>query len=585
MVPIIYITFVPWFIPIVVARQPYLLSASPNTHGAPVSNPLSSSFAGFGIESTNLFAFTGAESPNNFSIQLFQNLANYAGAPPHIRLGGNTQDYMLYDKNHDGWYWKWNENSKAQGAYAADSVIYGPRFFEALERLPARTPVTFGLNLAYSGNDYREQIVKAAKAARDGMRKVRLYSFEIGNEVDLYLQNEMRRPPWDGNVYKNHFLDRAQAVYDKVLKPAGLPSTFFEAPATASTMGNSFEIAKLVKYGLLKPWNGLKFVTAWNQHDYFYFISVTPGPLSLDRVMNLDGTNSQFAYWKTQVDVGLNTGLPYVLREMSSVGPIGEKGVSDTFGAALWTLNFFLYAATLDISSVQMHMTDNSFAAAWQPTEREGTVPYIRPQYYAHAAMAQIIGNGNGTTQIGVLDTYEVDRAYKGRIRAYAAYSRGDLQAYILINTKPANASQPNRGSYHFELEWPEWALGQQVYHSYLSAPGADSTDGVTFNGIAFSNENGKPSEVDAREHTTQIDRNAISTIALRDSEAVILRLGKKLGVDPVVPTTDFTPAPKKKKKGGAWSRTSEAWKGMWAAVFTTTLVIAAYATDLIAPR
>ena len=72
--------------------------------------------------------------------------------------------------------------------------------------------------------------------------------------------------------------------------------------------------------------------------------------------MLLDNTNEQFAYWEKQVKAGLATGMPYVLREMSSVGPIGMHGVSDTFGAALWTLNFFLYTASLNISSVQMHM-------------------------------------------------------------------------------------------------------------------------------------------------------------------------------------------------------------------------------------
>ena len=31
--------------------------------------------------------------------------------------------------------------------------------------------------------------------------------------------------------------------------------------------------------------------------------------------------------------------------------PIGYAGITDTFAASLWTLNFFLYAATLGISS------------------------------------------------------------------------------------------------------------------------------------------------------------------------------------------------------------------------------------------
>lgn len=36
-------------------------------------------FAGFGIEPSNLFSFTGQENQNDLSINLLQNLANYTG--------------------------------------------------------------------------------------------------------------------------------------------------------------------------------------------------------------------------------------------------------------------------------------------------------------------------------------------------------------------------------------------------------------------------------------------------------------------------------------------------------------------------
>jgi len=45
-----------------------------------------------------------------------------------------------------------------------------------------------------------------------------------------------------------------------------------------------------------------------------------------------------------------------------------------------------------------------------------GNGPFVKPMYYAHAAVAQLIGNGNGTTQIGVLNTNSVPSAYAGRI-------------------------------------------------------------------------------------------------------------------------------------------------------------------------
>lgn len=236
-----------------------------------ISAPLDASFAGFGIEPSNLFSFTGGiDGTNDFTVQMLQNLADYSGTPPHIRLGGNTQDYMIYDANYSAVAWKNNPSSTAQGAIAADSIIIGPGYFTALDRFPKGTPITFGLNMAYSGPDYLDRIVDAAQGAVDGMKNVKLYSFEIGNEPDLWIKNSFRTAPWSGQVYTDEFLDRADAVYNRVLKPKGLPAGFFEAPATASTIGTTFEIAQLVSDGLLEKKNGNDYVFTWNQHDYFY---------------------------------------------------------------------------------------------------------------------------------------------------------------------------------------------------------------------------------------------------------------------------------------------------------------------------
>ena len=247
------------------------ISLSPSSNAPDdASEYLDASFAGFGIEPSNLFSFTGGDTPNTFSIQLLQNLADYSGAPPHIRLGGNTQDYMLYESDYTDIAWKKNPSSMAQGNIAADSMIIGPGYFQALNRFPTGTPVTYGLNLAYMEDDWEDRIVAAAQGAVSGMTNVKLYSFEVGNEPDLWLQNTFRTAPWNGQVYTTQFLDRAEAVYNRVLQPAGMPSAFFEPSATASTIGTTFEISQLVSDGMMEGRNGNNYVTVWNQHDYFY---------------------------------------------------------------------------------------------------------------------------------------------------------------------------------------------------------------------------------------------------------------------------------------------------------------------------
>lgn len=258
------------------------ISLSPSTNAPKsASDYIDPSFAGFGIESSNLFSFTGRDETNQFSVKLLQNLADYSGAPPHIRLGGNTQDYMIYDANNERFAWNENKNSQSQGVMAADSMVVGPNYFAALDRFPKDTPVTFGLNLAYMEDDWETRITDMAKAAVENIKNVKLYSFEVGNEPDLWLQNMFRSGAWTGKTYTDQWLDRCEVVYERVLKDANLPSSFFEAPATASTIGTTFEIAQLVDDGIMEGRDGNNFLTAWNQHDYYYCTSLSLSPKTI----------------------------------------------------------------------------------------------------------------------------------------------------------------------------------------------------------------------------------------------------------------------------------------------------------------
>lgn len=497
-----------------------------------VSGKLSPSFAGMGIEPSNLFSFTGGSTPNQLSINLLQNLANYSGAPPHLRIGGNTGDYMIYNASYQGYKLGDNQYATNKGGESANAFIFGPDYLAALDRFPTGTPITYGLNLGYDGADYADVIATEAAGVLDELNNTKVVSFEIGNEPDLYLEswNTLRTGTWTGTTYAAEFLDRAGIVYRRVLEPRGMSSTFFETAQTASTISTTFTIDDLDNAGITASVNGSKFISSWNQHDYYYFISVSTYGLTLANMMDLDTTDSQFLYWTTEVSAALKTGLPYNLREMQSVGPTGMQNVSDTFGSALWTLNFFCYAASLNISSVQMHMTDNSYAAPWQPGHMNNVGPNVRPSYYSYAAFAQLLGAGNGTTQLSAL---ALDTA-RPNVRAYAAYADSTLSSVVLINARQANASETSKANLTFTVSLPDYA-GQTLYLSYLTADGADSTSNATWNGISFEQDSvGTAKTLDDTIHGVSIASDGTATIPVRDSQAVIAKLGSPVGSDSV---------------------------------------------------
>ncbi|KAE9987920.1 hypothetical protein EG327_003606 [Venturia inaequalis] len=551
------------------------ISAATSASSAPgVSKALNQAFAGFGIEPSNLYSFTGGSNTNQLSVNLLQNLADYAGMPPHLRIGGNTADQMIYDPSFTGYEMMLKQNPTGQGAEHSDKFIFGPTYWTALNRFPAGTPITFGLTLAYQGSDYIQNIVMEAKACLNGLKNVNLYSFEIGNEPDLYLANQFRSAPWDGSVYTQQYLERASAVYQQVLKPAGLPAQFFEAPNTASTIGTTFAVDDLQKAGIMNGVNGSStLLAAWNQHDYYYFIDVSTYTLTLDYLQQLKNTEDQFSYWAQQVQAAIKTGLPYYLREMASAGPTGVKGISDTFGAALWTLNFFCYAASVGVGSVQMHMTDNSYAAAWQPGQFDEQGPHVRPSYYAFAAMAQLLGAGNGTTQIAAVTPTNIPSNYANYVRTYAAYTNSELSAVVLINSMTSNAAVTSKGSVTFSLSFPN-AKGGTLYISTLTADGGDSTTGTTWNGISFGSSDGTATTANSAVQTVPIGDDGSASVTVRDSQAVIANVGFLLGSRAVKSGT-ASGSGSSKKSGSSSTVSSSATSAAITSVLTTAVAVA----------
>ncbi|KAI4866949.1 glycoside hydrolase superfamily [Hypoxylon rubiginosum] len=522
-----------------------------------ISPPIDLAFAGFGIESSNLFSFTGAAEPNNFTLNLLNNLASYAGKPPHVRIGGNTQDYMIFDETQNNWTWTNNPSATGSGLFKPDSMLIGPRFFETANRLPKGTTVTWGLNLAYQQPDYIERITAMAEQVLSNCPNLNVTSFEIGNEPDLYLQNGFRTGQWGGQAYTQQWLDRASAIHAQVLEPRGdIPSSFFEAAATASTIGTDFQIADLVRFGIgqaaaataANP--ALPYLSAWNQHDYYYYIGVSGYPVSLARLTQLRTTEDQFAAWLEQVNQAAQTPYPYALREMGVVGPIGLAGVTDTFGAALWTLNFLLYTAGAGVAAVGFHMTDNSNASAWQPVAMYGRPPHVRPLYYGIAAFDQVVGPMSSSsscggaaaqteaqTQISQYRIAQYPPGYEDYVRAYAVYQQSQLASVAVVNGKTANSSTPQeeKGRVSVQLQLPASAAGQTVYLSYLTSAGADATANTTWNGLSFERSgDGTPTRVAddgySGQQTVQVAGDGKASFSLRDSEAVVASLGRRVG-------------------------------------------------------
>ena len=136
--------------------------------------------------------------------------------------------------------------------------------------------------------------------------------------------------------------------------------------------------------------------------------------------------------------------------------------------------------------------------------------------------MAQLIGRGCSTQVITIpIETFS--SGYQDRIGVYTTYH---------IYTVVANASDP-KGNLSIDLSLPEFS-GQTLHLSYLTADGADSTQGTTWNGISYDGSgNGSSTIVKSDTKNITIGSDGSVSVEVRDSQAVVANIGSNIGSVP----------------------------------------------------
>ncbi|KAI6383561.1 hypothetical protein MCOR25_000017 [Pyricularia grisea] len=90
-----------------------------------------------------------------------------------------------------------------------------------------------------------------------------------------------------------------------------------------------------------------KFMQRYAHHNY-------PGG-NVAELMNHTRTSGNIRSFETDVAAALAIGKPYVFGETNSVSGGGAAGVSPTFGAALWTMDYSLRALVSNITNLYFH--------------------------------------------------------------------------------------------------------------------------------------------------------------------------------------------------------------------------------------
>lgn len=154
-----------------------------------------------------------ASKPNKFSNNLLNNLGYLTGTKPYIRVGGNTQDYAIYNPNLTIAL-KGTVNVTRSPDYPT-TIEIGPSFFESYSTWP-NVKFTHGFNMGGNHDDRQwATLIQTAEIACKTLGKDKLNWWEYGNEPDLFstsAQGPVRSSNYNESDYVTEWLAATRAI-------------------------------------------------------------------------------------------------------------------------------------------------------------------------------------------------------------------------------------------------------------------------------------------------------------------------------------------------------------------------------------
>ena len=386
----------------------------------------------------------------------------------------------------------------------------GPTFFDSYGGFPDGTLYSHNFNLAtWNSSGFatlKSTVPLACKALRG-----QLEGFEIGNEPDLYKGS--RRPSnYSVDNYVSQWLNEKGRfeTYFREACPNMVKDIKYIFPSVSSP-GSSLPVPDIME----AAGEGTKLVRQISVHNYMGG-ATQPGVTLQATLMNhtavANSINSHVDYAQSISDPSAQ----YVIGEQNSLYGGGADGLSNVFGAALWGMDFSLYAASTEIiKRIHFHQSVGSPYSAWSPVEPLQTLP----PYYGQLASSTFLANSD-RIQVKVLSL----GGNKDLDSGYTASIGSRVERIAMINLRQFNSTSGEaRGSQMYTVNASprsRWTVKR------LTAPGALDMSNITFNGYAYDADSvGQPVRVagTTSNEKTEADWKGNIAVTVADSEAVVL--------------------------------------------------------------
>jgi len=269
-----------------------------------------------------------------------------------------------------------------------------------------------------------------------------LIGIQLGNEPDLYFNNGIRLPDYNQTDYFNEF---GTVLQDYVNDPNIRNASMFVAPSVCCGDGIGWTPESVFATGFLQSYvNNLAYISVQHYPTNNCNDSgiIDPNGLLPAMFSNHTAVQQLSAPYVNTAGIAANASKPLIMFETNTASCGGFSGLSDSFAAGMWSIDYALNMAANNFSNALFHVGGvsdyyNPFTAPAtnQSRFRQWT---ISNTFYAALIVAETLGS-SGQARV-------VDLGLNGNSpleAGYAIYEGGSPSRVALFNynSDPSGAS------------------------------------------------------------------------------------------------------------------------------------------------
>ena len=229
--------------------------------------------------------------------------------------------------------------------------------------MPKGTRFVHGFNMGANSSAARAATWDSASYACEAIGSDLLY-WEYGNEPDLFHASGYRPVNWTEADYVSEWLNGTNTIEEAVKSTCpDLAGTKFMAPSFAGVEANDYFTLAPVKAweeGLDKNEN-IEIIASHNYMGVSTDLGITLQGTLMNHTNIIDRAERQLNVSRgiRALDNAPEPSTPFILGEHNSLARQGRPGLSNSFGAALWGVDWNVYLASQNISRSHMHQGTN----------------------------------------------------------------------------------------------------------------------------------------------------------------------------------------------------------------------------------